>query len=897
MSHALRVLLSAVALACSASAQQLPQVSKLTMPAPIHAGTFYVATGQFVPAVPCCPGTAGTNDVVFNSNYYTAHFYDIDDGTVIFDEGRVPSTTSPDLIGTADSYRITGIQIAYATDSLLPVSMRLRVWHSYLTCTDPSSLPAPIADITLIDMPGTLQAGTFTPYTFDIDMAAREFCLLAEGDGRYNEGGEAGDRFGFALEVLDGGDGTETGPIVGLRPGPLAPTGDATVFQNPGAVAGSGLGAVDQWYDVGAPGGAPFGLTDSLSGTWIDISPSGTGTGIALDLGDDGEADIMLTGGNSVFGAGPVRVGANGGLRFAGAGTELGGTNSALPQPSNSSEFGCFGGSQALLAYWDDLLTSTSIAGTDGHVYWEEIGGTLIVQWNDVTFFGTGGAERLTFQVQIPSTGPALAQILYQDVQDPLPNGGASATIGYQAGGIQADQPFSFDTASAVSDGTVLSLVGPTPGDENCVNWGGYDPPSPAPAFGSFWLVLESDLNVSCVGCEKGIDDGLEPNDECTTAVAVGVPSVVTSLVIDNADDDYYALTVPANTALTARIDFLHVQADVDLVLLADDCTTVLDSSGSMSNVETVDYFNCSGVPVVVVLRVFVFGHNGCGDYSLTTTLDAVCATDDLLEPNDNCEQAFPLSLGFTPNLRIKACDEDYYFLDADPGETLSLAIFFSHAVADLDLYLYSDRASCGTPAGILAAATSTTNDEFITWANTTGQAQSYVMFVDFFAAGSANCATYPISYTRELSTEIGFQFCSAQLNSTNRGAHIFATGSDQLLANDVTLGCRYLPNNSNGYFLNNLTNVFVPFPAGSRGHLCIAGGSGVGRFNGNVLNTGPTGGQVSLSINLISIPRPSGFVSIIPGQTWFFQYWYRDEMPVTVAVSNFSDAVGIQFH
>ena len=50
-----------------------------------------------------------------------------------------------------------------------------------------------------------------------------------------------------------------------------------------------------------------------------------------------------------------------------------------------------------------------------------------------------------------------------QDILQPRPNGGASATIGYQADGIENDVQWSFNTAS-VSDGTVLSLVsaGPT---------------------------------------------------------------------------------------------------------------------------------------------------------------------------------------------------------------------------------------------------------------------------------------------------------------------------------------------------------------------------------------------------------------------------------------------------
>ncbi|MEZ6017314.1 MAG: hypothetical protein R3F49_19530 [Planctomycetota bacterium] len=883
MSYVTHSLLGAIALAGVAAAQSTPRLSVATMPAPINAGTFHVASGQFVPANNQQQFRGGANDVIFASNYYTGFFYDIDDGTVVTDEGRVPSTTSVGLVGTADSYRITGIQIAYATDSNTPVSMRLRMWHQYDTCQAPTG--APIADITLTNMPGTIQSGAFTPYTFDIDMSMREFCLLADGDGTYSNGFD--DRFGFSLQVLDGGDGTETGPIVGLRPGPFAPVGDGTVFQNPGAAAGSGLGAVDQWYDE-APAGpsTPLAFTGALPGTWMDISATGT----LLAHGDDTEIDIPTTVGNSLLAAGVARVGSNGGIRFNGTGVDLGWTNGAIPNAVASSSTGCFGGDQTLLPFWDDLNP-----GLGGDVRWQEIGDTLIVQWTDVAFVDHG--DSATFQVQVHGSGPALAQFLYQDIEQAGVGGGVSATIGYQAGGIENDVQFSLDTLGAVSNGTVLSLVGgPNPGVANCLNWGGYNPLTNNPAFGSFWLVLESDLSVNCTGCDNGIDDAFEPNDDCGSAVAVAAPAVITNLVTEGIDEDYYLVTVAPGTALNASIAFTHTEADLDMFLyLASDCMNSIDFSNSSSDTESVDYFNCGSMPVDVVVSVFVYNNAAnCGDYSLTLTTDSACNVDDLLEDNDDCSQAYPLSLGFTPNLRITACDEDYFFLDADPGETLNIGIFFSDAVADLDLFLYSAGGNCGTPAGLLAASTSSSNDEFLTWTNTTGQVQSYVLHVDWFDAGTSNCQVYQMAYTRDPSTEIGFQFCTAEINSTNRGAHILATGSDVVADNDVTLSCIYLPDNSNGYFLNSRTQIFLPFPGGSLGNLCIAGGA-VGRFNANVLNTGPMGGQVSLLIDLTSIPRPSGTQSVMVGDTWYFQYWYRDVVGMA-AVSNFSDAVGVTF-
>ena len=50
-------------------------------------------------------------------------------------------------------------------------------------------------------------------------------------------------------------------------------------------------------------------------GTWIDTQAN------PLNLADDGEVNITSTVSNAVFGAGTLRVGSNGAVRFAGSGT------------------------------------------------------------------------------------------------------------------------------------------------------------------------------------------------------------------------------------------------------------------------------------------------------------------------------------------------------------------------------------------------------------------------------------------------------------------------------------------------------------------------------------------------------------------------------------------------
>lgn len=186
-----------------------------------------------------------------------------------------------------------------------------------------------------------------------------------------------------------------------------------------------------------------------ISGTWIDIS----GTGTPLGLSDDGEVNIVTTIGNAVFAAGVVRVGNNGAARFAGPGLALGFNNESIPSAAN---FGLT--SQVLDLFWDDIDSDT------GDVYWQEIGDTLIIQWDDRPFF-PNTPDHITAQIQVHGSGPGFAQLLYRDVEGTRPGGGVSATIGYQDGGVGGfgDAMFSFNTGGAVSNGTVLTLV-PAPG-------------------------------------------------------------------------------------------------------------------------------------------------------------------------------------------------------------------------------------------------------------------------------------------------------------------------------------------------------------------------------------------------------------------------------------------------
>lgn len=200
---------------------------------------------------------------------------------------------------------------------------------------------------------------------------------------------------------------------------------------------------------------APLEIVDTLPGTWVDIST----VGVALDIQADDVAAIDSSVGNAVFPSGRWWVGNNGAVGFA--------LNSLLPpitEPIPSPQI--FGGDQAVAIFGSD------IGNDDGNVFWALLpaaraggGNALIVQWHNHRFEGSTDTGR--FQLQVfsdPGPDQIYAQFLYDDIEQPFPNGGAIATIGYQDGGAGFnDVQWSYHVAGAVANGTVLSLV-PEPG-------------------------------------------------------------------------------------------------------------------------------------------------------------------------------------------------------------------------------------------------------------------------------------------------------------------------------------------------------------------------------------------------------------------------------------------------
>ena len=137
----------------------------------------------------------------------------------------------------------------------------------------------------------------------------------------------------------------------------------------------------------------------------------------------------------------------------------------------------------------------------------------------------------------------------------------------------------------------------------------------------------------------------------------------------------------------------------------------------------------------------------------------------------------------------------------------------------------------------------------------------------------------------------LGANYCGpANLNSTGQSAVISATGCEAVSANELAIEASSLPPLQFGLFLASETKGFVPNPGGSQGNLCLAGN--IGRFVQQVQNSGP-GGSFSISVDLTDIPTNPP-QSVMAGQTWNFQAWFRDMNPGPT--SNFTDGVSVLF-
>lgn len=132
---------------------------------------------------------------------------------------------------------------------------------------------------------------------------------------------------------------------------------------------------------------------------------------------------------------------------------------------------------------------------------------------------------------------------------------------------------------------------------------------------------------------------------------------------------------------------------------------------------------------------------------------------------------------------------------------------------------------------------------------------------------------------------------CAAELNSTGAAGQITATGTFLAGGLPLTLTGTSVPANQFGLlFTSRSPGDVFPVP-NSQGRICLGGT--IGRFNSLVTNSGPAG-VLSMAVDTNALPQGAGTVPALPGETWYFQMWFRDVNPGVT--SNFTNRVGVTF-
>ena len=422
------------------------------------------------------------------------------------------------------------------------------------------------------------------------------------------------------------------------------------------------------------------------------------------------------------------------------------------------------------------------------------------------------------------------------------------------------------------------------------------------------------DLNLSvapdpCLA--PGLDDSFEDNDFCGSGVALAA-GAHTGLFIASADLDYYEITVAAGDIVT--IDQTYVPgAELYMDLHTDpSCTTFVSSAGWNLGFNTLTWANSTGASATVYLACQIDTFTGnCNNYDLNVSFAPdPCQNplaDDALEDNDDCFTALSMFDGLSAGLFVSKADEDFYRVDVSDGDTLFVDLTFSHATADVDVYIYDDQIVCGDLNSYLVNGFSSSDNENISWTNTSGSLQTYYIQVVVYAFSQGECNNYDMQLSGSggvLATPFCFGDGSTDvgggpvgcpcgnlsavgagegcLSSLGVGAILTASGTTIVANDDLVFTVSQARANQPSMLVQGSTLVAFPFKDGI---LCM--GNPTERVEVVFTDASGTG---STSSSIVT----NGNVS--PGDTRFYQQWFRDPGGVSPCGtgSNFSQGLSL---
>jgi len=214
------------------------------------------------------------------------------------------------------------------------------------------------------------------------------------------------------------------------------------------------------------------------------------------------------------------------------------------------------------------------------------------------------------------------------------------------------------------------------------------------------------DLELTVVAATCA-DDGYEPNDSESAAVALTAGSYPGLAVCDTSTHDFWAIDLVEAAELTVALTFSHAEGDID-VSVDDPSGSWVGGAYSMNDDELVGPITAA-VAGTYVIDVYLLTDAGLpgNDYDMElTVVDPSCAAD-AYEPNDTEAAAVSLTAGSYPDLTACDTDEhDWYAIDLDLAAELTVGLTFVDAEGDIDVQVLS-------PGGdVLGGGYTMTDDE-----------------------------------------------------------------------------------------------------------------------------------------------------------------------------------------
>ena len=134
--------------------------------------------------------------------------------------------------------------------------------------------------------------------------------------------------------------------------------------------------------------------------------------------------------------------------------------------------------------------------------------------------------------------------------------------------------------------------------------------------------------------------------------------------------------------------------------------------------------------------------------------------------------------------------------------------------------------------------------------------------------------------------------YCSGQPNSTGQPANLATLGTYSIAANDLVLSVSGLPAFSAGIMFYGGARASAP---SGQGTVCVSGSSTQPVVRMAPVLVSDLLGIVNRVVNMNDPQQSVGAGAILPGQTWRFQYWYRDAIGGQ-STWNYSSATEILF-